>query len=344
MSKFKPNIILVTGAAGFIGAALCNRLLNNSVFVIGIDDLNSYYDPKLKKSRLENIKKNKFAKDNWIFCKGKIENYSFLKNIIESFKPNVIVNLAAQAGVRYSLENPFEYVQTNLVGFCNILEVAKKYSINNLIYASSSSVYGANKTLPYCEIDNSDHPVSFYAASKRSNELLAHSYSHLFNIPCTGLRFFTVYGPWGRPDMAPMIFAKSILRNEELFVFNNGEMSRDFTYIDDVTEAIWRCCLKPATPDNKFDLFDPNPSSSFAPHRIFNVGNGSSINLLEFITILEKELGIPSKKVYKPFQPGDVKDTHANTDKLKSWIDFKPQTSLETGLHIFAKWFLEYYA
>ena len=334
----------MTGAAGFIGAALCKKLLSEKIKVIGIDNLNSYYSPQLKKQRLVNIENNLDIRNpEWKFYHGSLENYSFLEKIFNECKPDVVVNLAAQAGVRYSLQKPFEYVQSNLVGFVNIIEICRKFSIKNLIYASSSSVYGGNQNLPYQENQNVDHPISLYAATKKSNELMAHSYSHLYQIPSTGLRFFTVYGPWGRPDMAPMLFAKSILNKEAIFVYNSGNMRRDFTYIDDVIEVVWRCCQKPAIPCKDFNKFEPNPSASFAPHRIFNVGNSSSVNLMEFIEALESELGIKAKKVFKPLQPGDVIETYANTKKLESWINYAPNTSLKTGIKVFVKWFIDFY-
>ena len=344
MNENQYPTICVTGAAGFIGAALCQKLLCNGIKVIGIDNLNSYYEPTLKKLRLKNIQKN-LDNDNkqWSFLEGSIEDYKFLEGIFNNTKPKVVVNLAAQAGVRYSLENPFSYVQSNLVGFTNILEICRQFSVSNFIYASSSSVYGGNISLPYNEMQNVDHPISFYAATKKANELMAHSYSSLYNIPSTGLRFFTVYGPWGRPDMAPMLFANAILKGKEIFVYNSGKMMRDFTYIDDIIEVIWRCCLKPATPDNEFDKFEPNPSTSFAPHRIFNVGNGSSINLINFIETLESELGIKAKKVLMSLQKGDVIATHADITKIKEWINFSPKTNLKNGIKLFSKWFLDFY-
>ena len=336
--------VLVTGAAGFIGAALCKKLISNGINVIGIDNLNNYYDPRLKKERLNSIKKIPFFDDSLFnFFEGNLEDYSFLEKIFIENEPNIVVNLAAQAGVRYSINNPSSYVQSNLVGFSNVIELCRLYFIKNLIYASSSSVYGCNKRLPYDEEQNVDHPLSLYAATKRSNELIAHSYSNLYNIPATGLRFFTVYGPWGRPDMAPMIFAKAILKKEEISIFNSGKMSRDFTFIDDIVEVIWRCCKKPATPDKDFNMLNPNPYTSFAPHRIFNVGNSSSVNLMEFIDMLEIEFGIEAKKVFKPLQPGDVQDTCANTKNIESWVNFTPNKSLKNGIKIFAEWFLDFY-
>ena len=336
--------ILVTGAAGFIGAALSIRLLKNGENVIGLDDLNSYYDPSLKQSRLKEIDA---AGDRylgkWKFYKSSLENEIDLTDVFDIHSPQIVINLAAQAGVRYSLENPSAYIQSNLVGFSNLLEQCRQHKVDNLIFASSSSVYGGNKKLPFCESHSVDHPVSLYASTKKANELMAHAYSHLYGIPCTGLRFFTVYGPWGRPDMAPMIFAKSILNKLPINVFNYGNMKRDFTYIDDIIEGVFRCCYKPACVENDFDSLRPNPSLSFAPYRIFNIGNSSPIELLKFIEILEDELGVKSIKNFLPIQPGDVESTAANTDLLDAWVDFKPSTSIETGVRKFAKWYLDYY-
>ena len=336
--------ILVTGAAGFIGAALVIRLLKEGKNVIGIDDLNSYYDPNLKKSRLKEIQ---LVSDNssgkWTFYKSALENESDLEDIFSKHSANIVINLAAQAGVRYSIDNPTSYIQSNLVGFSNLLEKCRHFSVDNLIFASSSSVYGGNKKLPFCENQSVDHPISLYAATKKSNELMAHSYSHLYGIPCTGLRFFTVYGPWGRPDMAPMIFARSILNKEPINIFNFGEMKRDFTYIDDVVEGIYQCCLKPASRNEKFDPLNPNPSTSFSPYRIFNIGNSQPIELLEFIARLENALGIKAIKNFTAIQPGDVEATSANTDLLKNWVGFQPSTPLEIGISNFAKWYLDYY-
>tara|TARA_B100001029_G_scaffold95661_1_gene78550 strand:+ start:166 stop:1191 length:1026 start_codon:yes stop_codon:yes gene_type:complete len=336
--------ILVTGAAGFIGAALAIRLIENGENVIGLDDLNSYYDPNLKESRLKNIKLiSSMAKGQWKFYKSSLDNQTDLKHLFDTHSPTIVINLAAQAGVRYSIENPYSYIQSNLVGFSNLLEQCRHHAVDNLIFASSSSVYGGNKKLPFSESQSVDHPVSLYAATKKSNELMAHSYSHLYGIPCTGLRFFTVYGPWGRPDMAPMIFAKSILNKDPISVFNFGNMKRDFTYIDDIIEGVYRCCYKPAHIDKNFDAINPNQSTSFAPFRIFNIGNSQSIELLRFIELLENELGVKAIKNFQPIQPGDVEATAANTDLLHSWIDFKPSTSIESGVHNFAKWYVDYY-
>tara|TARA_Y100001968_G_scaffold325911_1_gene367999 strand:- start:135 stop:1160 length:1026 start_codon:yes stop_codon:yes gene_type:complete len=336
--------ILLTGAAGFIGAALAIRLLENGENVIGFDDLNSYYDINLKESRLKGI--NAAAEEStgkWKFYKASLENESSLKDIFNTHSPEIVVNLAAQAGVRYSLENPSAYIQSNIVGFSNLLEQCRFHSVDNFIFASSSSVYGGNKNLPFCESQSVNHPVSLYASTKKANELIAHSYSHLYGIPCTGLRFFTVYGPWGRPDMAPMIFAKSILNRKPINVFNYGRMKRDFTYVDDIVEGVYRCCYKSACVDSAFDHLNPNQATSFAPFRIFNIGNSNPIELLKFIEVLEDELGVKSIKNFLPMQPGDVESTAAKTDLLEDWVNFKPSISIEIGIHKFAKWYLSYY-
>ncbi len=336
--------VLVTGAAGFIGAALSYKLVENGFEVIGIDNLNNYYDPKLKESRLnliENLAKKLSLK--WSFKKIGIENNYELLSVFESFQPKIVVNLAAQAGVRYSLENPKTYITSNIVGFTNLLELSSKFEVNNFIYASSSSVYGGNKKLPFDESDSVDHPVSLYAATKKANEITAHCYSHLYKLPCTGLRFFTVYGPWGRPDMAPMIFAKSILDEKPINIFNYGNMQRDFTFIDDVVEALLKCCSKPAFPDPDFKLNNPEPYNSWAPYRVFNIGNSMPINLMRFIEILEKELGKKAIKEYKAMQPGDVVKTNSDNSKLYEWINYKPTTLLEEGISKFASWYKDYY-
>tara|TARA_B100000579_G_C22847926_1_gene865556 strand:- start:5318 stop:6343 length:1026 start_codon:yes stop_codon:yes gene_type:complete len=336
--------ILVTGAAGFIGAALVIRLIENGENVIGLDDLNSYYDTNLKKSRLEKIQEvSGHSKGRWKFYQSPLENEVELKQIFRTHSPTVVINLAAQAGVRYSIKNPSSYIQSNLVGFSNLLEECRHCEVDNLIFASSSSVYGGNKKLPFSESQSVDHPVSLYAATKKANELMAHSYSHLYNIPSTGLRFFTVYGPWGRPDMAPMIFAKSILNREPINIFNFGKMKRDFTYIDDIVEGIYRCCYKPACVDKEFDALNPNKCTSFAPFRIFNIGNSQPIELLKFIGLLEDNLGVKAIRNFQPIQPGDVEATAANTDLLEAWIGFKPSTSIEIGVQNFSKWYLDYY-
>ena len=336
--------ILITGAAGFIGAATVLRLLNDHHKVIGIDNLNNYYDTSLKKTRLKNIKKLAKKKNfNWLFYKINIENNSALSQIFKKNNIDIVINLAAQAGVRYSLINPHSYLKSNISGFLNILENSRKFNIEHLIYASSSSVYGGNKILPYMEEHSVDHPVSFYAVTKRTNELMAHSYSHLYGLAATGLRFFTVYGPWGRPDMAPMIFSKSIMDDKPIEVFNYGKMRRDFTYIDDVVDGILKCFNKEALIDNDFDFQNPKPSTSFAPHRIFNVGNNSPIELNYFIKLLEENLGKKASLIMKPLQNGDVIETFSNTDLLAKWVGYKSNTSFEVGIKKFTNWFLKYY-
>lgn len=336
--------ILVTGCAGFIGFHLCSKLLKNGFVVVGLDNINDYYDIKLKDARLKYLRELSINNGNsFIFIKDNLENKENLENIFKQYNIEVVINLAAQAGVRYSLINPDIYITSNILGFNYLLECCKKFQIKNLIYASSSSVYGGNKKIPFKENDAVNHPVSLYAATKRSNELMAHSYSHLYDIPSTGLRLFTVYGPWGRPDMAPMLFANGIISRKKIRINNNGDMSRDFTFIDDVVEIIYRLIFKPATPSNSFDKNFPDPSLSWAPHRIFNIGNSKSVNLLDFINALEKEFGIESIKELAPMPQGDVKDTFANTDLIESWIGFKPNTSFYKGVKDFVKWYKWYY-
>ena len=341
MSLIKKKI-LITGAAGFIGSKIVRRLLSEGVEVFGMDNLNNYYNPLLKKRRIKNIEEIN-QNHLWSFYQENLEDSKKLDEIFKKHEPHIVINLAAQAGVRYSIENPMSYVQSNLVGFLNILEGCRNYKVEHLIYASSSSVYGGNKIIPFSESNSVDHPVSLYAATKKSNEILAHSYSHLFQIPMTGLRFFTVYGPMGRPDMAPMIFADAMLRGQPIDVFNNGEMSRDFTYIDDVVDAIYKCCLKTPYPNVSFHEERPEPSTSFAPHRIFNVGNNNPTNLLDFIELLESSLGVRAIKKMKPMQPGDVKSTFADIDRLKEWVNFIPKTSINEGISKFASWYKEYF-
>tara|TARA_B100000579_G_scaffold421337_1_gene422005 strand:+ start:1914 stop:2945 length:1032 start_codon:yes stop_codon:yes gene_type:complete len=336
--------ILITGAAGFIGAALAKKFLEAGEIVVGIDNLNNYYSNYLKNDRIYQI--DLVAKKYscfWKFYKGDIEDINFLELIFKSEQPNIVINLAAQAGVRYSIDNPSAYIQSNLVGFGNVLEFCRKNNVENLIYASSSSVYGGNKNIPFHENNSVNHPLSLYAATKKANELMAHTYSYLYNLPCTGLRFFTVYGPWGRPDMAPMKFANLIVNNQPIEVYNYGKMKRDFTYIDDIVEGIFRCSKKPATYDEYFDRLNPSQSTSFAPYRIFNIGNSRPVGLLRFIELLENALGIKAIMNLKPMQPGDVESTSADTALLEDWVAFSPQTSLETGIEYFAKWYKEYY-
>ena len=330
-----PNkkIILITGAAGFIGSSIAQKLLLENYHVIGIDNINGYYNPFLKQKRIKNIEQ--IDQNNcWRFLRVNLENSIKIDQIFKEFKPNIVINLAAQAGVRYSLENPMSYIESNIVGFLNILEGCRNHKIEHLIYASSSSVYGGNKITPFNESHTVDHPVSLYAATKKSNELLAHSYSHLFQIPMTGLRFFTVYGPMGRPDMAPMIFADAMLRGKSINVFNNGNMSRDFTYIDDVTDAIYKCFLKKPSSNSNFYKNDPEPSTSFAPHRVFNVGSNNPTNLLDFIKLLESSLGVKALKKMRPMQPGDIQSTFADIKRFKNWVNFSPKTSLDSGIDL----------
>ena len=335
--------VLVTGAAGFIGAATVKKLLLNGDNVIGIDNINDYYDTSLKKYRIKELEEFSLNKGFWNFCKIKLEDNESLKDIFKEYKPNIVINLAAQAGVRYSLIDPKSYINSNLVGFGNIINLVKNFSVENFIYASSSSVYGGNTKLPFNETDSVNHPISLYAATKRSNELVAHSYSHIYKIPCTCLRFFTVYGPLGRPDMAPMIFAKSILDSKPIQIFNYGKMTRDFTYIDDVAESIFRCSFKTAKSNQLFNSDKPDPSISSAPHIVLNVGSNKPIELLDFIEILEKNLGKKAIKDFQPIQLGDVQNTFAEISKLEKWINFTPKTSFEEGVYNFAKWYKNYY-
>jgi len=334
--------VLVTGAAGFIGAALSQSLLLQGDRVVGLDNLNHYYDPTLKKARLRQIEA--VAREGaWRFVEMALEDGDALMALFAAEQPEVVVNLAAQAGVRYSLENPAAYIQSNLVGFGHLLEGCRHHGIKNLVYASSSSVYGGNRNLPFHEQQPVNHPVSLYAASKKANELMAHTYSHLYGLPATGLRFFTVYGPWGRPDMAPMLFARAILAGEPIKVFNNGKMQRDFTYIDDIVEGVLRCCDKPATANPEFDPLQPDPATAAAPHRVFNIGNSQPTELLRFIEVMEQALGREAIKDFQPMQPGDVVATAADTSALEQWVGFKPSTSIETGVDAFARWYRGYF-
>ena len=336
--------ILVTGSAGFIGFSLCKKLLGKGISVVGIDNLNSYYDVKLKEERNNELKKiSSISIGKYEFFEGDIADNSFIKHIFKKFKIKYVVNLAAQAGVRYSIENPFAYIQSNIVGFSNIIEASKINEVKHFIYASSSSVYGGNKRMPFKEEQNVDHPISLYAATKRSNELIAHSYSHLFDLPCTGLRFFTVYGPWGRPDMALFLFTKSILLNEPINIFNNGDMVRDFTYIEDITESIFRLIYKIPINNTDFDFFNPNPSKSWSKFKIFNIGNSKPTPLIKYIEAIEKNLGVKSKKNYLPMQPGDVKATESDNSELEEWVQFKPKTSIEDGVGKFVHWYKDFY-
>ena len=334
--------VLVTGAAGFIGAALSIRLLQRGDRVVGLDNLNDYYDPNLKQARLRQIEATAPV-GSWRFERMALEDEPALMALFADERPQVVVNLAAQAGVRYSLENPAAYIQSNLVGFGNVLEGCRHYGTENLVYASSSSVYGGNRNLPFHERQPVNHPVSLYAASKKANELMAHTYSHLYGLPATGLRFFTVYGPWGRPDMAPMLFARAILAGEPIKVFNYGKMQRDFTYIDDIVEGVIRCCDKPATVNPDFDPLQPDPATAAAPHRVFNIGNSQPTELLRFIEVMEQALGCQAIKDFQEMQPGDVVATAADTTALKEWIGFVPSTSIEDGIQVFSEWYRRYH-
>ncbi|MHA2961917.1 SDR family NAD(P)-dependent oxidoreductase [Priestia megaterium] len=328
---------LITGAAGFIGYFLSKKLLAEGCTVIGIDNINDYYDVKLKHTRLKQLE----PYEKFIFLKVDISDKEALTNIFKEYMPNMVVNLAAQAGVRYSIENPDVYMQSNVIGFYNILEACRHYPVDHLIYASSSSVYGANKKVPFEESDFVDHPVSLYAATKKSNELMAHTYSHLYNVPATGLRFFTVYGPMGRPDMAYFGFANKYFANEPIKIFNNGDFERDlyrdFTYIDDIVEGIERLLPNPSVGEND------------APHKVFNIGNNNPEKLMVFIETLEKCLSnalgreVLFEKVFEPIKPGDVPATYASTELLQNAVEFKPETSIEEGLQKFADWYVEYY-
>ena len=335
--------IIVTGAAGFIGYHLSKKLLEEGINVIGIDNLNDYYNVNLKEKRLENLSKVSLKKNSWKFIKTDLIDKEKILEIFKKYKPDKVVNLAAQAGVRYSLENPSSYIYSNIVGFSNILEGCKVSEVKNLLYASSSSVYGGNTKVPFSENDPVNHPVSLYAATKRSNELLAHVYSHLYGISCTGLRFFTVYGPWGRPDMAPMIFADAIIKKKLVRLFNYGDMSRSFTFIDDVIEIIIKLINKPSTTNKSFDSSNPESHSSWCPNRIFNIGNEKSIKLLDFITCLEEELGIEAKKEFCPMGKEDVINTSCSNENLKEWIGDYPKTSLSKGVKVFINWYKDFY-
>ena len=336
--------ILITGIAGFIGFHVGKRLLEDGYFVIGIDNLNPYYDVTLKESRLEEL--NKIANSengSLIFKKVDLEDQDKLNQIFLKLKPEKVIHLAAQAGVRYSIENPSSYIQSNIVGFGNILENCKELAIEHLVYASSSSVYGGNDSYPFSEKDRVDHPVSLYAATKKSNELMAHTYSHLFQLSTTGLRFFTVYGPWGRPDMALFKFTNAIINKLPIEIFNKGDMIRDFTYVDDIVESIILVLKKNAVPNLSFRDKDPNPATSWAPYRVFNIGNSTPINLMDYINCIETIIGIKAIKKFMPMQPGDVKKTLSDSTLLEEWINFKPKTSLEKGVTNFIEWYQEYY-
>lgn len=332
-------MIFVTGAAGFIGFNLTTHLLNKGLEVVGLDNLNDYYEVSLKESRLRQLQE----RPGFTFYREDIQNADALEDIFEKHNIEVVIHLAAQAGVRYSLENPHAYIDSNIVGFMNILEKCRNYKVKHLIYASSSSVYGANTSLPFSVHDNVDHPLSLYAATKKANELMAHTYSSLYQIPTTGLRFFTVYGPWGRPDMALFKFTKSIIEGEPIDVYNNGEMMRDFTFVEDIVESISRLIDKPAKPNQEWTGTKPDPGTSYAPYKIYNIGNNNPVNLMDFIEAIEDKLGIESKKNFMPIQAGDVPATYADVEDLYNEIGFRPQYSIKDGIGKFIDWYVDYY-
>ena len=327
--------VLVTGSAGFIGSFVTQRLLDRGDSVIGIDNHNDYYDPALKEARLAQF----IEHPNYIHARVDLADQQSMQYVFNEHKPKRVVHLAAQAGVRYSIDHPMKYIQSNLVGFANVLECCRHHAIEHLVFASSSSVYGGNTEMPFSTHHNVDHPLSLYAATKKSNELMAHSYSHLYQMPATGLRFFTVYGPWGRPDMAPMHFAKSILAGQPIQVFNHGKHRRDFTYIDDIVEGVLRVLDHPAKPDENWRSDQPDPATSSAPWRIYNIGNQQPVELLEFITTLEEALGAKAIMEMKPLQPGDVPDTYADVTDLADQFNHRPQTSIREGVQRFAQWY-----
>ena len=337
--SIEKNKIIVTGSAGFIGSALCMKLLDRGDIVLGVDNHNNYYDPKIKDARLKRLTKY----SNYKHYKVDLTDQESLSSIFNDHKINKVVNLAAQAGVRYSMENPLTYIKSNIVGFAHILDNCHKYKIQHLVYASTSSVYGANTKMPFSEHDSTNHQLSLYAASKKSNELMAHTYSYLYKIPTTGLRFFTVYGPWGRPDMALFKFTKSILDNKSIDVFNHGNHTRDFTYIDDIVEGLLNTLDYPATANNDWNGNHPDPATSKAPWRIYNIGNNKPVKLMDYINALEKALGKKAKIDFLPLQPGDVPDTNANVDNLISKFNYKPKTSIDQGISNFVKWYKNYY-
>ena len=331
--------ILVTGAAGFIGHHLSLRLLARGDSVVGLDNMNNYYDVTLKENRLKRMAPFPAFK----FVKLDLADKAGMDALFALEKFDAVVNLAAQAGVRYSIENPQAYVDSNLVGFTNVLEGSRHNKVNHLVFASSSSVYGANTKLPFSESDSVDHPISLYAASKKANELMAHTYASLFGLPCTGLRFFTVYGPWGRPDMALFLFTKAILADEPIQVFNHGKMVRDFTYVDDIVEGVVRLIDRPAEPDPAWSSANPDPATSFAPYRIFNIGNNAPVELMRYINAVEAALGKKAKMDLLGMQPGDVPATEADVSRLEAWVDFRPKTNVEEGIARFVTWYREYY-
>jgi UDP-glucuronate 4-epimerase len=335
----KLSKILVTGAAGFIGFHLSKRLLALGYDVLGLDNLNDYYEVSLKESRLSILK----DLNNFSYCKIDLQSKNLIDKLFSTSQFDYVVNLAAQAGVRYSITNPYAYLDSNITGFLNILEACRNFPVKHLVYASSSSVYGANRKMPFSVHDNVDHPLALYAVTKKSNELMAHAYSNLYNIPTTGLRFFTVYGPYGRPDMALFLFTKAILEGRPIDVFNQGKMKRDFTYVDDIVEGIVRLIPKSPQGNKAWSGVNPDPATSFAPYKIYNIGNNSPVELLHFIEVLEDKLGKKAVKNLLPLQEGDVPETYADVNDLMRDVDFKPSTSIETGIGNFVNWYKDYY-
>lgn len=332
--------VLVTGAAGFIGFHFSLKLLREGLQVVGVDSMNDYYDPALKWSRVEILK----GYPGFRFVRLDLKDVQANRDLFASYQFEHVVHLAAQAGVRYSLVNPHAYIESNITGFLNVLEGCRAANTRHLVFASSSSVYGANERRPFSVHDNVDHPVSLYAATKKANELMAHTYAHLYGIPCTGLRFFTVYGPWGRPDMAPFLFTRAMLEGKPIDVFNYGLMGRDFTYIEDTTEAMRLIVEKPPQPNTSWNGLSPDPSSSFAPYRVYNIGNNEPVALLEFISAIEDCLGLVAEKNLIPMQPGDVRETYADIDDITHDFGFRPKTSVRDGVAMFVEWYKEYYA
>lgn len=333
------STILVTGAAGFIGMHACERLLARGETVVGIDNLNAYYEVSLKQARLQRLA----AYPNFRFVALDVADRTGMAELFEQLRPRVVLHLAAQAGVRYSIDNPHAYADSNLVGFVNVLEGCRAQRVQHLVYASSSSVYGGNAKMPLAESDPIDHPISLYAATKRANELMAHTYSHLFDLPTTGLRFFTVYGPWGRPDMALFKFTRAMLAGETIDVYGHGQMVRDFTYVDDIVEGVLRVLDRPATPDAAYNPLLPDPATGSAPYRVFNIGNHAPTVLMDYIAAIEAALGITAQKRYLPVQPGDMQATFADAQRLADWVDFAPATPVAEGVARFVRWFRDYY-
>ena len=331
--------VLLTGAAGFIGFHVARALMERGDEVIGLDNLNDYYDVSLKQARLAELSNSK----QFTFVRASLEDTPIIAGVFESFKPQRVVNLAAQAGVRYSIENPRAYIDSNIVGFLNILEGCRHHGVEHLVFASSSSVYGSNTTMPFSVHHTVDHPLSLYAATKKSNELMAHTYAHLYRVPMTGLRFFTVYGPWGRPDMSMFLFTKKIIEGTPIDVFNNGKHRRDFTYIDDIVEGVVRTLDLVPAPDPDWNSNDPDPGSSSAPYRLYNIGNNEPVELMYFIECIEKAVGKTAEKNFLPLQPGDVPATYADVDALTQAVGFKPATGIEDGVAKFVAWYRDYY-